>query len=89
MFPEAAGEVPSGTRLEPFLDRRSGANAFRMREFVVQDLIGSVLVPAGAARAFDNNTFALLPDVLEQVRVGTLAENEVQAWFDRLRGPLN
>ncbi|MFP4599602.1 MAG: hypothetical protein ACLFVJ_15185 [Persicimonas sp.] len=61
--------------LAPFLDNfgsPGGPRNHRALDFVTVDLLDSFLVPAGAARRFDDGTFCVFEGAFEGVRVGEM-----------------
>lgn len=53
----------------------------RSTEFAADELVDGVLVPAGAMRRYDDDTFAVDADVLREVRVGRLGPDAQRAWL--------
>lgn len=71
---EQLEERHDGT-LPPFLSTGTGDEGtrnFRTLDFVTVDLLDSLLVPAGAARRFDDGTFRIYEDALDGVRVSEM-----------------
>ena len=53
----------------------------RVLEYTLSDLFEGLLIPSGAARRFDDGTFAVAPGALAEVRAGRLAPEEQDALF--------
>lgn len=60
------------------------ARKHRVLDIVVQDLLGAYLVPAGAARTFDDRTFAIAPGALDGVTVNGYTPEEQAEILDEL-----
>jgi hypothetical protein len=75
---EAAGArgVPAFLSSEGLEAVRSN---FRIRDFTVHDLLDSVLIPADVLRRFDDGTFCMLSDVVQDVAIHGIERDERHA----------
>ncbi len=55
--------------------------AARSTEFAAREFFDGVLVPAGVMRRYDDGTFGIDADVLDEVRVGGLGRDAQQSWL--------
>ena len=53
----------------------------RSLEFAARELFDAVLVPAGAMRRYDDETFGVDPEVFADIRVGLLGTDAQRSWF--------
>lgn len=66
---EVVEDIPG--QIPPFITPPGdGERLHRHLEYATKDLLGSVLVPAGAAIRWDEETFSPIGSVLEDVEVG-------------------
>ena len=86
---EAKTDLPDANqhRLPPFVDASElelDGSSWRVIDFTTEDLLDSLLVPAGAARRFDDDTFCVLPNALGDIRVGSFDLEAQHQYLARL-----
>jgi len=86
---ERSAELSDGLDLFPVMRKSGGAANCRCLDFCMTDLLDGWLVPAGAAQRFNDSTFAVRPQALEDLSIGGMEGEEVEGWFRTLLGPLS